>query len=195
MRIIDITAPLGAGTPTYPGDPPVEVIPLPLSDGFAVSRVTFGSHAGTHVDPPVHLLPGGRTVDELPLTTLIGPTVLAEVTLGAGGAVEPASLARLPRARRVLLRTGGAPLSEEAARLLVRRGVRLVGVDGLSVAPLTDPAPVHQILLQAGVIIVEGLALAGVTPGRYRLICLPLLLERGDGSPVRAVLIERPNRR
>lgn len=195
MRIIDITAPLSSHSPAYPGDPPVEVTPLPSSDGFAVSRVTFGSHAGTHVDPPAHLLPGSRTVDQLALATLVGPALVAEVTPGAHDSVEADALARLPRTRRLLLRTGGAPLSEGAAHLLVRRGVRLVGVDGLSVALLTDPAPVHRVLLRAGVIIVEGLALAGVAPGRYRLICLPLRLEEGDGAPARAVLVEGPNRR
>lgn len=71
------------------------------------------------------------------------------------------------------------------------RGVRLVGVDGLSVAPVEAPAPVHRVLLAAGVAIVEGLALAGVAPGTYPLVCLPLRLAGGDGAPARAVLISR----
>jgi arylformamidase len=91
----------------------------------------------------------------------------------------------------LLLRTGGQPLTEGAARWLVSRGVRLVGVDALSVDPLDAPGPVHRILLDAGVIIVEHLVLAGVTPGRYRLICLPLRLIGGDGAPCRAVIFRR----
>jgi arylformamidase len=77
----------------------------------------------------------------------------------------------------------------------VRRGMWLVGVDALSVDPIDTPGPVHRVLLEAGVIIVEGLALAGVPPGRYRLTCLPLRLENGDGAPCRAILVSRSGRR
>jgi arylformamidase len=195
MRIFDITLPLGPATPRYPGDPPVEVAPLSHADGearFALSRLTLGTHAGTHVDPPAHLLPGAATVDALPLDALVGPARLVEVD--AGRAVLPEDLAIVPRrTRRLLLRTGGQPLTPEAARALVTRGVRLVGVDGLSVDPIDGegPAPAHHALLAAGVVIVEGLALAAVPPGRYTLVCLPLRLAGGDGAPARAVLIAR----
>jgi arylformamidase len=197
MRIIDITAPLGTMTRVYPGDPPVEVTPLSVADGaggFALSRLCLGTHAGTHVDPPGHLLPGGLTVDRLPLDTLIGATRLVDAQHGRP--ITAADLAPvLRRVRRLLLRTGGRPLTADAAHLLVRRGVRLVGVDGLSVDPVGAPAPAHHILLRAGVVIVEGLALADVPPGRYRLICLPLRLTDGDGAPARAVLLPDSSRR
>jgi arylformamidase len=193
MRYIDITAPLGPGTRLYPGDPPVEVIRLSAADGasgFALSRLTLGTHAGTHVDPPAHLLPGTNTVDQLPLDVLIGPALL--IGVAQDHPITTEDLTSLPaRTRRLLLRTGNQPLTEDAARLLVRRGVRLVGVDALSVDPLDAAGPVHRILLEAGVIIVEGLALAGVPPGRYRLMCLPLRLADGDGAPCRAVLGRR----
>lgn len=190
MRIIDITMPLGPDTPAYPGDPPVERTPLPAAgeDRFALSRLTLGTHTGTHVDPPAHLLPGGTTVDRLPLDVLIGPARLVDAAYGRP--LTAADLAGVPRrTARLLLRTGGAPLTDEAARALVAQGVRLVGVDSLSVAAVDAPVPVHRILLAAGVVIVEGLALAGVAPGRYTLICLPLRLVDGDGAPARAVLI------
>ncbi len=189
MRYIDITMPLGPGTPVYPGDPPVIMEPISAPDGgdrYGLSRLSLGTHAGTHVDPPAHFVPGGATVEALPLEVLIGPALVAEAA--AGQPVEAATITALPVAERLLLRTGGAPLTEGAARALVARGVRLVGVDGLSVAPDERPGPVHHILLGAGVVVVEGLALAGVTPGAYTLICLPLRLEGGDGAPVRAVL-------
>jgi arylformamidase len=193
MRFIDVTAPLGPGTRVYPGDPAVALTPLSVADGrdgFALSRVTLGTHAGTHVDPPAHLLPGGVTVDRLPLDLLIGPARLVDVDQGRPVTAE--DLAVVPRrTRRLLLRTGEMPLTDEAARLLVARGVRLVGVDGLSVAPVENPAPIHRILLAAGLVIVEGLALDGVPPGAYHLICLPLRLAGGDGAPARAVLMER----
>ncbi len=192
MRIIDITAPLGPQTPVYPGDPAIVVAPLSTADGldrFALSRLTLGTHAGTHVDPPSHLFPGGATVDNLPLDVLIGPARL--VDLVRGRSVTAGDLEAVPhRTVRLLLRTGGAPLCEGAARALVARGVRLVGVDGLSVDAIDRPGPAHRVLLGAGVVVVEGLALAGVAPGSYTLICLPLRLVAGDGAPARAVLIE-----
>jgi arylformamidase len=190
MRYIDITAPLGPGTPVYPGDPPVELTRLSEADGgdgFALSRLALGTHAGTHVDPPAHFIPGGATVDQLPLDAMIGPAHV--VDLAHGRPVEAADITRLPPAERILLRTGGMPLTEGAAAAIVERGVRLVGVDGLSVAPEDAPGPVHRILLAAGVIIVEGMELAGVPEGAYTLICLPLRLTDGDGAPARAILL------
>jgi arylformamidase len=194
MRYIDITVPLGAGTRVYLGDPPVELTQLAAADGaggFALSRLTMGTHAGTHIDPPAHLLPGATTVDHLPLDTLIGPALFLDVARGRPVAAHDLSALR-GRTRRLLLRTGDQPLREDAARWLVQRGVRLVGVDALSVDPLDAPGPVHRILLEAEVIIVEHLALADVPPGRYRLICLPLRLQDGDGAPCRAVLVTTP---
>jgi arylformamidase len=195
LRYIDITAPLGPGTRCYPGDPPVELTRLSEADGvdrFALSRLTLGTHAGTHVDPPAHFFPGAATVDRLPLDLLIGPALLVDVARGRPVTTDDLTVVP-PRTRRLLLRTGDQPLTEGAARWLVSRGVRLVGVDALSVDPPDAPGPVHRILLEAGMIIVEHLLLAGVEPGRYRLICLPLRLMGGDGAPCRAVLgIARP---
>jgi arylformamidase len=172
-------------------------------DVAAVSRLTLSTHAGTHVDPPAHFLPGGATVDILPLDVLVGPAVV--VDLSGGGPIDAARLAAAVPGddsgdgggRRLLLRTGAADevptadgaLTEDAARWLVERGVRLVGADTLSIEPATDTYPVHRILLDAGVVIVEGLDLFGVTPGRYQLACLPLRIAGGDGAPARAVLI------
>lgn len=194
--MIDITAPLGPATPRYPGDPPVELQPLSTAgDGetFALSRLCLGTHAGTHVDPPSHLLAGGASVDELALETLIGPARL--IAAAYGRPVAAADLTGIGRARRILIHTGGMPLAENAARMLAERGVRLLGVDGLSVDPVDQPGPAHRILLTAGIVIVEGLALAGVPAGAYTLICLPLKLAGGDGAPARAVLIERRRER
>ncbi len=190
MRIIDITLPLGPQTPVYPGDPAVEVTRLReagTGDQYALSRLTLGSHSGTHVDPPAHFLPGGTTVDALPLEPFLGPARLADVAFGRP--VLAQDLAPSLPAERLLLRTGGMPLTAEAARAVAAAGVRLLGVDGLSVAPAEAPGEVHRILLAAGVVIVEGLALTDVPPGAYTLVCLPLKLQGGDGAPARAVLI------
>jgi arylformamidase len=190
MRIIDLSLPLDGDTPVYPGDPPVEVAPLSRADGhdsFGVSRLVLGSHSGTHIDPPAHLFPGAVAVDAIDLGACIGPALVVDLTAadGAVGRAEVADL--LPGTKRVLLRTGGRPLSVAAASLLVERRLRLVGIDASSVAPLDEPAAVHRILLAAGIVILEGLDLTAAPAGT--LIALPLRLRGGDGAPARAVLL------
>jgi arylformamidase len=206
VRVLDVSMPLFEGMPAFPGDPPFRTEPvarLARGDPYDLSRLTLGSHAGTHLDPPSHLLRGGRTVDRLDLATLSGPCRV--IAVGSGGSdVARQELARLPAGtRRVLLRTPNSArwarkleyfedfvgLSLEAARLLADRGVRLVGIDALSVE--SDPSrrfPVHRELLGRGVVVLEGLLLGSAPPGRYDLVCLPLRLRAGDGGPARAVL-------
>jgi arylformamidase len=192
--IIDISIPIGPETPVWPGDPPVLVEPVArVADGDPadVSRLTLGTHTGTHVDPPAHFLPGTATVDALELDVLVGPAVVVAFPIGPidGAALESAALAG--GSTRVLLKTAGdtGALTPDGARWLVDRGVRLVGADTLSLEPDSDNYPVHRILLGAGVVIVEGLVLAAVTPGPYEFVCLPLRIAGGDGAPARAVLI------
>jgi len=193
--IIDISMPIGPDTPVWPGDPPVVMEPVArvaAGDPADVSRLTLGTHTGTHVDPPAHFLAGGATVDALPLDVLVGPAVVADLT--AAGPIDAARLAaQVPGdgTSRVLLKTGAADgaLTPEGAAWLVERGVRLVGADTLSIEPETRDYPVHRILLGAGVVIVEGLDLSAAAAGRYQLLCLPLRISGGDGAPARAVLI------
>ena len=192
--IIDISRPIGPDTPVWPGDPPVSVEPVARvrdGDPADVSRLALGTHTGTHVDPPAHFLPGTPTVDALPLDVLIGPAVVAQFSPGPidGTALESTALPDRPV--RLLLKTGGdaGVVTPDGARWLVERGVRLVGADTLSIEPDTDDYPVHRTLLGAGVVIVEGLDLAGVRPGSYQLVCLPLRIVDGDGAPARAVLM------
>ena len=202
--IIDITRPVSADLPVWPGDPPVVIEPVArLEDGHAaaVSRLALGTHTGTHVDPPAHFLPGGVTVDALPLEVLVGPALVVGVR--AAGLVDArrlASLAIPSGTERLLFKSerdagdvaghgASGPVTADGARWLVERGVRLVGVDTLSIEPATRDYPVHRTLLAAGVVIVEGLDLSGVAAGRYRLVCLPLRIAGGDGAPARAILI------
>lgn len=198
--IIDITRPLYDGMPVWPGDPPVTI--ASVSALPAVSKVSLSSHAGTHIDPPAHFLPGGATVDALPLDLLLGPAWVAH--LPGDGAITAAALdaAAIPRGvTRLLLRTANSErpvesfdpafigLAPDAAAWLVQRGVRLVGIDGPSIEPFdADDAAAHRTLLAAETVIVEGLWLAGVAPGPYDLCCLPLRIAGGDGAPARAVL-------
>lgn len=183
----------------WPGDPPVVVEPVTrMEDGdvAAVSRLALGTHTGTHVDPPAHFVPGGATVDELPLDILVGPAVVADCTGGAPIDATRLEVLDLPAGTtRLLLKTAGGgdgstgTLTPEGAGWLVERGVLLVGADTLSIEPATNDYPVHRVLLGAGVIIVEGLDLTAVAPGRYQLVCLPLRIAGGDGAPARAVLL------
>jgi arylformamidase len=192
--------------PVYPGDPAVEIEPWmsrERGDPVNVARLTLGTHTGTHVDAPRHCS-GGPGVDRLALDVLIGPALVADVEAVAridAAALHAAGLASR-RCRRLLLRTppetaGHGALTEDGAQALVQAGVRLLGVGGPSVdAASAAGLPVHDVLLGAGVIIVENLNLSAVPPGEYELICLPLPIRGGDGAPARAVLVapHRPGR-
>lgn len=202
--IIDITRPIAPGMHTYPGDPPVEVIPISTvaAGSAAVSALHLGTHTGTHVDPPSHLIGGGRSVDQLDLDVLMGPATVIDLP-GVGPITQQELAAATPAwCARMLLRThagelwegmeprtGYRSLTQGTAEWLAAAGVRLVGIDYLSVDAADRPdLPAHRALLAAAVIIVECLDLRAVAPGDYTLACLPLRLQRGDGAPARAVL-------
>jgi len=211
-QIYDISQTLSERIPVWPGDPAVEVVSLrdatPEQEASAdppsfVSRLSLSTHAGTHVDPPAHFLPGAATVDAMSLDTLIGPAWVAALDGPGPIAAEQLEAAGIPAGTtRLLLRTENSARShatfdrafvaidEGAARWLLARGVRLVGIDGPSIEPFDSPGHrVHRTLLPAGVILLEGIRLAGIASGPYELVCLPLSIERGDGAPARAVLI------
>lgn len=208
MRIFDISIPISTDMPVYPGDPAVTIEPvLQISKGDLanVSRLSFGNHTGTHVDPPVHFVPGGRTVDQLDLDALYGPAVVVDMLpvekVITAGDLDRAKLP--PRTQRMLFKTRNSELwdksgfqkdfvafSPDAAGWLVAHGVRLVGIDYLSAEAYGAPQPLaHRTLLGAGVVIVEGLNLANIAPGDYTLACLPIKIKNGDGAPARAILI------
>lgn len=206
MRIIDISMPIYPGMPCFPGDPEVSMRrthSIDRGDAYNVSLVSLGSHAGTHVDPPVHFLKDGVGVDAVDLDLLNGPCYVLGVpsTVRLVGGPELAGVP--PGTTRLLLKTRNSArwlsedrffpdyvaLSPDGARDLLRRGVRLVGIDALSIeSDATGTFPVHHALLGAGAVIVEGLRLAEVSPGPYELSCLPLRLKGGDGGPARATL-------
>jgi arylformamidase len=192
MQIIDVSVPVHPRMVTYPGDPEVRFERVSSIAGGAaanVSRLDFGVHSGTHVDAPVHFVDGAAGADALPLDVLVGPCVVVD---GLDVAAVPGG------AERVLFKTANGRLwdldefSEDyvkldgaAARALVERGVRLVGIDYLSIGD----EEVHHVLLEAGVVCVEGLDLRAVEPGGYRLVCAPLKLVGSDGAPARVLLL------
>lgn len=209
MHIYDITVTLSPNVPVWPGDPNVildRVAKIEEGSSFNVSRLEMSVHTGTHVDAPYHILGSDSdTVDQLALKTLSGRAYvlhLPDVDLITATVLERAEIP--PRTRRLLFKTRNSgfwtkygsnfqsdfvAISADGARYLVNRGVKLVGVDYLSVAPFSATVATHEIFLTAGVIVVEGLDLSQVAQGRYTLHCLPLKLASSDGAPARAILI------
>ncbi len=208
MKLFDVSVCLSPETPTFPGNPAFACDPVKRTargDSANVTALHLGTHTGTHVDAPRHFFDSAAGVDALPLDVLIGPAVVIEIG-GPRRGIEAADLARanLAGESRVLLKTGNSALwqsnqfhqdfaflDESGARLLIERGVRLVGIEYLSIEQFKRPgAPVHHLLLEHGVIIVEGLNLSQVSEGRYELYCLPLAIQGADGAPARVVLRE-----
>lgn len=203
MTIYDISVPLTRDLPAWPGDPRVLVEPvLTLAeDGANVCRLTLAGHSGTHLDAPSHMLEGGATLDAVPLPLLMGRALVAD--LRGARQLGERELAGLPLAgeERLLLKTDNSrlwreagfrpdfvPLTPDGARFLVEAGIRLAGIDYLSMERFGGDGSVHRELLGAGVVILEGLDLSGVEQGVYELICLPLRIPGADGAPARAIL-------
>ena len=211
MKILDISVPISPTLPVWPGDPAIvleQFRAISKGNTSTDSRLACSVHSGTHVDAPAHFIENGSTVEQLPLEVLIGratvverlnddiitPDILEAQTLPAG-------------TKRLLLKTKNSDrwtdpahqfnpdfvaLSAESARWMVNKGINLVGIDYLSIQMFKDTEPLtHRILLEAGVIILEGLNLREVNPGEYQLICLPLKLAGSEGAPARAILIEQ----
>ena len=207
MPIYDITVPLCAELPVYPGDPTIEIsdsLTLAGGDPANVSSLNFGAHTGTHVDAPAHFIEGAKKVESLALDVLIGEAEVIEVPQELRVIDEEFVRKNFEaRTARVLFKTRNSKLWSTdfktdftyldlpAARTLVENGVKLVGIDYLSVEKFgSKDHAVHHALLSHEVIILEGLNLTNVPAGKYELICLPLRLRSrlGDGAPARAVL-------
>ncbi len=186
--IIDLSLPIGEDTPTYPGDPDISIRLWAVidRDGYYMNVLKIGEHSGSHVDAPAHLLPDGKTVDEMPLESFMGEGVIVDLRGGEGEVL----LEELPetelRGRIVLLLTGGRVVSPEVAQFLVDEGVRAVGTDGMSIGNEI----VHRILLEREVPIFENLINLELLVGReFTFVGFPLKIEGGSGSPVRAVAL------
>jgi len=203
MRVIDITRPL-EGTAPWPGERGLErtLTKTHARDGWETSELALCSHLGTHVDAPAHLFPDGKRLGQLSLDPFVGPALVVDCgdarVIGAEviptDGVEPGD--------RVLLRTansarrGGGFYEDfcypgvDAVRLLVERGISLLGVDGPSVDGYGKEPAVHRLLFEKNIPALEGLDLSGAAPGRYTLVCLPLRIDSAEGAPCRAVLLE-----
>lgn len=192
--------------PTYPGEPGPTLEPLKQIRDGASANVTVlhvGAHTGTHVDAPHHFIDGAPAIEALPLEALVGEcdvVDMGERQVITRGDLKAASITT----SRVLLKTRNSALwqddtfhedfshiAPDAARWLVERGTLLAGIDYLSIEEFRSPThEVHQTLLGAGIVILEGLDLREVEAGRYLLVCAPLKLVGGDGAPARVFLLE-----
>ncbi len=192
--VFDISVPLGAGAPDYPGDPPFrrEAVAT-LADGpYSLSRLSMSAHSGTHLDFPAHVIPGGRSAADYPAAGFILPAVVVHLLADAAAVThEDVLRARLQPGDAILFRTVlPVALTPEAARACVGAEARLAGIDTMSVDRYEDvDLPVHRILLGNDILVLEGIDLSRVPPGRYTLSCLPLLIPGCEASPVRAVLL------
>jgi arylformamidase len=199
---IDVSVTIRPRMPIYPGNPGVAIElaqSIDRGDSANVSRLDLGAHTGTHVDAPCHFLHGAPGADELPLDPFVGPCAVVRPT-SAGGTIDGGAIDSLelpPECERVLLKTPNSLLWErdefasdfcrlnaEGANALIERGVRLVGIDYLSIGD----AEAHVSLLAHHVGVIEGLDLRAVGAGDYFIVCLPLKIAGSDGAPARALL-------
>lgn len=208
MQIYDISLTIENGMPVWPGDTEVNlerVAEIGQESHSNVSQICMSVHTGTHVDAPVHFLPNGTGVDQLPLKILTGRVYVLEMlktNLITAAALEKADIP--PRTRRLIIKTRNSQLwsskttgfqqefvgiNADGAQYLVDHGVKLVGMDYLSVSPYKQGQIPHEIFLKAGVVLLEGLNMSKVSQGRYSLYCLPLKILDSDGAPARAILI------
>jgi arylformamidase len=202
----DISIPIRDGMATFDGDPLVSFTrAASMADGAIcnISRLDFGVHSGTHVDAPIHFIDGAAGIESVPFDALIGPALVVDAR-GVTGGFDRAAIASLDipaGTERLLFRSRNSALwnkpgfdhsfaavTPDGAEALVELGLRLVGNDYLSIAPFGNPTRTHVTLLGAGMVVLEGLDLREVEPGRYDLVCLPLRIPGSDGGPARAVI-------
>ena len=207
-KYIDISVPVSPDLPSWPGSPAIKFqrsLDLEKGDIANDTTISFSVHTGTHVDAPLHFWKEGSSVDQMPLELLIGPAWVAslpDVEVITADTLE--ALALPAGTERLLLHTRNSrlwqtdvrefqsdfvALTADAAQWVVDRGIRLIGVDYLSVQRFQDSPETHLILLQAEVAIIEGLNLTDVSAGAYKLLCLPIKLAGVEGAPARVLLV------
>lgn len=210
MKIYDITLTITPELPVWPGDVKVRLERVKkIEEGAAdnLSIISMGVHTGTHMDAPYHFVADGKKIDELPMEMMIGPVQVVqipdEIDLITADVLKTVKID--PNIKRILFKTrnshwwekgeikfqtGFVGINEDAAQVLVQVGMVLVGLDYLSVAPFGNGKPTHDILLQAGMTLLEGVNLAKVSPGEYTIYSLPMKLGATEGAPARVILIK-----
>ncbi len=205
MKLFDVSVPIDANLPTYPGNTPFSLEPvrrIATGGNSNISTLHLSAHTGTHVDAPRHFFDAAAGADRLPLEILMGRARVVDIVSRHSIDADELAGVDLYDDVRVLFRTCNSRLwgtaifhedyvgvTESGARYLVEHGIKLVGVDYLSVEPFETPgAPAHHLLLGGGIIVIEGLNLIEVEAGVYDMICLPLRIVDSDGAPARVVL-------
>jgi arylformamidase len=211
----DITLALNNELPMMPGDlssdGPVKdptfnrFFDVNKGDGVTMTRIEMNTHDGTHIDAPLHFIKRGQTIDNMPLDTTVGVTRIIEIKDGESVKVAELEPYDIQPGERIIFKTKNSPhvydkrrepgnyiyITNETARYLADRKVRMIGIDYLTIGDNKQPQNMketHDVLLGAEVYVIEGLNLDGVAPGDYELVCLPLKLEKGDACPCRALL-------
>lgn len=203
-NIIDISLPLNKKTIVYPGNPSVEIEQLRSATGVSViSKIIFGSHSGTHIDAPQHVIVGGKTIDEIELSVFVGPCRVIDCSNDAVAvSLETIKQKDVRHGERILLKTSNSQrgydrfyddyifVSPEASAYLAEKQVLLIGIDYLSIKQRgsKDNTP-HTLFLDKNIPVIEGINLSKVEEGKYILVALPLKFTGIDGSPARAVLL------
>lgn len=213
MDIYDISLPISEDLPVWPGDPKAELRQLSSiknGDSSNISQINMCVHTGTHIDAPKHFIDEGKTVDQLPLEKLIGEALVMALdddveTISETMLANHPQIDLLRQARKVLFKTKNSSLwhthpgdfqadfvgiDASGAAYLSGLDLDLIGVDYLSVASFQEPSLPHQILLEKGIVLLEGIDLSKVAVGTYTLYCLPILIQGCEGAPARAVLFK-----
>lgn len=191
--IYDISQEL-LGSKVFPGDPVPErtvLRSLAAGDSCNLSFLSLCAHNGTHVDAPFHFIPDGKTIEELPLSLFVGNAFLAqgEGPLSALDAERILERARDAGAPERILIGGPVTVTAEAARVFRDGRILLIGNESQTVGPENAPKEVHEILLGAGIILLEGIRVGSLPEGKYFLAAQPINIKGCDGAPVRAILI------
>jgi arylformamidase len=213
-QYFDITLPLNKEIPTLPpvfsaGDTPdpkvYRFFDVNKGDKVTMSRIEMSSHDGTHIDSPLHFIPGGSTIDVMPVETTVGPCRVIGIKDEKEITVRELEPYNIKAGERILFKTKNSPgvyavrvftgkyvaISLDAARYLVAKKIRMVGLDYITIAssePMENVNDVHKAFLSNGIYILEAINLDGVEPGNYEMICLPLRMEKGDAGPCRVIL-------
>ncbi|MCL2760290.1 MAG: cyclase family protein [Desulfuromonadales bacterium] len=206
MRYFDISLPLSPDLPQYPGDPEIKFSAahsLKNGDTENVTSLQITTHSGTHIDVGKHIRDDLATSDTLPFELLIGTVLVSEITSEKSIGIKELKELPLSQYKRIIFKTRNSQLWEVkgfqkdyvalttgAAEYLIEKGIKLVGIDYLSIEEFNGNGAVHKTLLENDVVILEGVNMSQVPAGEYQLICLPLKIKGGDGAPVRALLLD-----
>lgn len=210
MIIKDITLTIMSGMVVWPGDDEVQLYRQQKIEDGANANVSFvgmSVHTGTHIDAPYHFLKEGRTIEQIPVELFVGKTQVIQIPENVT-VIDARVLKEIqfdPGITKILFKTANSEfwkkskqefqtsfvgIAADAAQVLVDRGINVVGIDYLSIAPYKNSRPTHEILLKAKMLIIEGVNLSNVEPGIYTMYCLPLKLKGSDGAPARVILVE-----